>query len=84
MRLDQMTTISVQDVQRNPEEILRRVEEGESLLVMRGEQPVAEFKPVSTSRTQPRPFALCAGQFHVPPSFDQPLPENILREFEGQ
>jgi predicted DNA-binding antitoxin AbrB/MazE fold protein len=36
------------------------------------------------SAGRPRPYGLCAGQFTVPDDFDQPLPENILREFEGR
>ncbi|MDQ1351441.1 MAG: hypothetical protein QG657_1743 [Acidobacteriota bacterium] len=31
-----------------------------------------------------RPFGLCKGEFRVPDDFDAPLPEYILREFEGQ
>ncbi|MDX1964599.1 MAG: hypothetical protein SFX18_15715 [Pirellulales bacterium] len=31
----------------------------------------------------PRPFGLCKGLFEVPDDFDDPLPEDILREFEG-
>ena len=31
-----------------------------------------------------RPFGLCAGEFTVPDDFDQPLPEHILKEFEGK
>jgi hypothetical protein len=30
-----------------------------------------------------RPFGLCAGQFTVPADFDRPLPEGILKAFEG-
>lgn len=30
-----------------------------------------------------RPFALCAGEFIVPSDFNEPLPEDILRDFEG-
>lgn len=30
-----------------------------------------------------RPFALCAGEFTVPPDFNDPLPEEMLRDFEG-
>ena len=30
-----------------------------------------------------RPFGLCQGQFVVPADFDAPLPDEILREFEG-
>ncbi len=30
-----------------------------------------------------RPFGLCAGEFTVPDDFDHPLPEHIIKEFEG-
>ncbi len=78
-----MSTISVQDIQRDLLTFLRRVEAGESFLVVRGEQPLAEVRPVPAPATQPRPFGLCAGQFTVPPDFDRPLPDEILKEFEG-
>ena len=32
--------------------------------------------------TQPRPFGLCKGEFRVPNDFDEPLPEDLLRDFE--
>ena len=31
-----------------------------------------------------RPFGLCAGEFIVPDDFDDPLPEDIIKEFEGK
>jgi hypothetical protein len=31
-----------------------------------------------------RPFGLCKGEFQVPDDFDAPLPEYILKEFEGE
>ncbi len=30
-----------------------------------------------------RPFGLCTGEFTVPDDFNDPLPEDILRDFEG-
>ena len=30
----------------------------------------------------PRPIGLCQGQFIVPDDFDDPLPEDVLRDFE--
>jgi antitoxin (DNA-binding transcriptional repressor) of toxin-antitoxin stability system len=78
-----MSTISVQDIQRDPLAFLQRVEAGESFLVVRDEHPLAEVRPVAVPAIQPRPFGLCAGQFTVPADFDQPLPEEILKEFEG-
>jgi antitoxin (DNA-binding transcriptional repressor) of toxin-antitoxin stability system len=79
-----MTTISIQDIQRDPLGCLRRVEEGETLLVLRDERPVVEIKPVPPAVRTPRPFGLCAGEFTVPDDFDQPLPDDLLQEFEGR
>lgn len=78
-----MSTISVQDIQSNPLAFLRRVEAGEAFVVVKGERPVAEVRPLATGATEPRPFGLCAGQFTVPRDFDRPLPDEILKEFEG-
>ena len=78
-----MSTISVQDIQRDLLAFLRRVEAGESFLVVSGERLLAEVRPVPSPPTQIRPFGLCAGEFTVPPDFDRPLPEEILKEFEG-
>ncbi|MDZ4874183.1 MAG: hypothetical protein CLLPBCKN_003579 [Chroococcidiopsis cubana SAG 39.79] len=38
---------------------------------------------VSEQKKSPRPFALCAGEFTVPPNFNAPLPDEILRDFES-
>jgi antitoxin (DNA-binding transcriptional repressor) of toxin-antitoxin stability system len=78
-----MSTISVQDIQNDPLAFLRRVEAGEAFVVVRGERSLAEVRPLTTPSTEPRPFGLCAGQFTVPADFDRPLPEEILKEFEG-
>jgi antitoxin (DNA-binding transcriptional repressor) of toxin-antitoxin stability system len=78
-----MSTISVQELQRDLAAFLRRVEAGESFLVVSGEHPLAEVRPVPAPSTQPRPFGLCVGRFTVPPDFDRPLPDEILNEFEG-
>ncbi len=78
-----MSTISVQEIQRDPLAFLRRVEAGETFVVVRGERRLAEVRPVATGATQPRPFGLCAGRFTVPADFDRPLPDDILKEFEG-
>ena len=79
---DPMSTISVQDIQRDLLAFLQRVEAGEAFLVVQGERPLAEVRPLATIASQPRPYGLCAGQFTVPADFDQ-LPDDILREFEG-
>jgi antitoxin (DNA-binding transcriptional repressor) of toxin-antitoxin stability system len=79
-----MTTIAIEEIGRDPDGWLRRVEAGESLLVMRGDSPLAEIKPMKAPGRKPRPIGLCAGEFVVPDDFDDLLPENVLRAFEGR
>lgn len=78
-----MSTISVQDIQRDPQAFLQLIKAGESFVVVQGERPLAEVRPLPGSATQPRPFGLCSGRFTVPADFDYPIPDNVLKEFEG-
>jgi antitoxin (DNA-binding transcriptional repressor) of toxin-antitoxin stability system len=80
---DRMSSITVQDIQRDPLAFLRLIEAGEAFVVVRDECALAEVRPLATAAAQPRPFGLCAGRFTVPPDFDRPLPEKILTEFEA-
>jgi antitoxin (DNA-binding transcriptional repressor) of toxin-antitoxin stability system len=79
-----MATVTLRDLQQDPDALLDRVEAGEHLFVARGGRPVAELRPVPAVRPGPRPFGLCAGEFTVPDDFDAPLPEEVLRGFEGR
>lgn len=79
-----MSTVSLQEFQRDPDALLNRVEAGEHLVMVRGGRPVAELRPVPATQRDPRPFGLCAGAFKVPDDFDAPLPEEILQAFEGR
>jgi prevent-host-death family protein len=79
-----VSAVNLNDLQRDPGALLDRVEAGEHLVVVRGGRPVAELRPVPTTKPGPRPFGLCAGAFTVPDDFDAPLPEEISREFGGR
>jgi len=74
--------ISVEDVKRDPASVLDRVLEGETLVITASDQPVAEIRPLEAVR-RPRPFGLAAGAFVVPDDFDDPLPEDVLKAFQG-
>jgi prevent-host-death family protein len=79
-----MSTVSLTELQQNTAGLLARVEAGEHFLVVRGGRPVAELRPIASPLPGPRPFGLAAGAFVVPDDFDAPLPEDVLREFEGR
>ena len=80
-----MVTVSLEEIGQDLSGYLSRVEAGETLLVSKEGRVVAEIKPAigEPGMGQPRPYGLCAGDFTVPGDFDDPLPEEVLRSYEG-
>jgi antitoxin (DNA-binding transcriptional repressor) of toxin-antitoxin stability system len=79
-----MSTVSLQELVHYATRVLDRVAAGEHFVVVRGGHPVAELRPLPSTRPSPRPHGLAGGAFVVPDDFDSPLPESLLREFEGR
>ena len=77
-----MLSVSIDDIQQDLVHYLSQISYDETLLILQAEKPIAEFQLISNSQ-KPRPFGLCEGEFIVPDNFDEPLPESIIREFEG-
>ena len=61
---------------------LDRVARGETIVLCRRNVPVAEIRPLAQRRTEERPVGIDPGLV-VPDSFFEPLPEDLLRAFEG-
>jgi len=76
------TKVNIVEIGRDLTSFLERVRSGELFVIMDAGKPVAEIKPAAESAYSPRPHGLCAGEFQVPDSFFDPLPEEILRSFE--
>jgi prevent-host-death family protein len=79
-----MAQVSVEEIQQDLSAYLQRVEDGETIIIIRAGKPVAEVKPLLSRTETLRPFGLCAGEFTVPDDFDAPLPEDIVKAFEGK
>lgn len=74
--------VSVEDIERDLLAYLQLVENGETLVIVKTGKPVAELRPIFSNVIKLRPFGLCAGEFTVPDDFDDPLPEEIIQDFE--
>ena len=61
----------------------RYLEAGESILLCRHNVPIAEIRPLLKQRKTLRRLGTAKGKVTVPPEFFEPLPEEILRAFEG-
>ncbi len=78
-----MVRISETEIQRDFNGWLSRVQAGETVVILRNNEAVAELIPVPPTKLGRRPIGLSEGKFVVPDDFDAPLPEDVLRDFEG-
>jgi len=80
-----MIKLNVHEAKTHLSRYLKRLEEdGEVIVLCRRNVPIAEIRPIPAKRREPRPIGLWKGQFEVGPEFFEPLPEDILRAFEGE
>ncbi len=79
-----MLSVRLQELLDDPATWLQRVAEGETLVVTTNGTPLATITPAEPASGKPRPIGLAAGEFVVPEGFDDPLPEDVLAQFEGR
>jgi len=63
---------------------LARLRRGETIVLCKRNTPIAEIRPLPQPRTRKRPIGLAAGEFAVPASFFDPLPEELVAAFAGE
>jgi antitoxin (DNA-binding transcriptional repressor) of toxin-antitoxin stability system len=71
---------TLEEVENGAAEFLHCAIDGETVVVYRGDRPVAEIHPLGETETL-RPVGLAAGEFEVPDDFDDPLPDKLLDAF---
>ncbi len=75
-----MTEVNVHEAETQLSNLLHRVAAGEEIVIARSGNPVARLVPVEEPPR--RLMGLDEGLFVVPDDFNEPLPDNILSEFE--
>jgi prevent-host-death family protein len=76
-----MLKVNVFEAKAKLSEYLDRLEKGERVVICRRNHPVAELVPMAAARTEPRPIGGAASGFAVPPSFFEPLPDDVVDTF---
>ena len=56
---------------------------GDRIVLCRRNRPVAEIRPIPGRSNEPRPFGLGQGLADLSGAFFDPLPDDILDDFEG-
>jgi len=65
-------------------EVIAKLKPGDRVVLCRRNRPVAEIRPLPVLSAEPRPVGMGKGLAHMPPSFFEPLPEELLATFEGR
>jgi prevent-host-death family protein len=75
------TVVNIHEAKTHLSRLLERVAAGEEIVIAKAGKPIARLSPVTTSGK--RVLGLDKGRVFIADDFDAPLPEEILREFEG-
>jgi prevent-host-death family protein len=78
-----VSQVNIHDAKTHLSRLIERVERGEEIVIARSGKPVAKLVPFDRDMT-PRPFGTMRGLIQVPDDFDDPLPPELLRLFEGE
>ncbi len=81
-----MVRLNVHEAKTHLSEYLDRLERGEEdvVTICRRNEPIAELRALPRRRKTPRPIFRRDPRFRLRKSFFEPLPEELLRGFEGR
>ena len=79
-----MIKVNIHQAKTHLSRYLARLKAGETLIICKRNIPIAEVRALPQAGQQKRPIGLAKGQFKVPPSFFEPLPDDIIEAFEGK
>lgn len=76
-----MKSVNVHEAKAHLSEYLALVEAGETVVICRRNEPIAELKAIAQPPRKPRPMGLARGEFTVHPSFFEPMTEDELADW---
>jgi len=78
-----MEKINVHDAKTHFSRLLDRAQDGEEFVIAKAGKPVARLGPLRKPAKKRR-LGILNGKFRIPENFNAPLPESLLRAFEGR
>jgi prevent-host-death family protein len=77
-----MIMVNIFEMKAKLSEYLEAVSRGERVLICKRNRPVAELRAIA-AQPAARRLGAAAGAVTIPPSFFEPLPDDLLDAFEG-
>lgn len=75
--------VNIHEAKTHFSKLLKRVARGEEIVIARAGSPVARLAPINPARKKREP-GIWKGLFVVPDNFNDPLPPDIQRYFDGE
>src|SRR5262245_31609936 len=77
-----MKKVNIFEAKARLSECIDAVQRGEQVVIGRRNQPVAELRAITATRTSPRPIG-GAKDLEIPDAFFEPLPDDVVNAFHG-
>jgi prevent-host-death family protein len=75
-------TVNMHEAKTQLSRLVERARLGEEVIIAKAGKPVARIVPIATDREARTPGS-AVGLLKVSPDFHEPLPEDVVSEFEG-
>ena len=77
-----MKQVNIYEAKTQLSKLVDEAAKGEDIIIARAGQPAARLTRVSVQQGQ-RKLGVLDGQFKIPDDFNRPLPEEVVKAFEG-
>ena len=77
------TIVNIHAAKTHFSRLVERAARGEEIVIARAGKPIARLAPLAPTLPRRRP-GLLRGRVKIAADFDAPLPEDVLRTFEGR
>ena len=79
-----MIKLNIHEVKTHLSRYLEKLKKGETIILCKRNEPIAEIRALPSQSTRKRPIGLAKGQLTIPKEFFDPLPEDVIQAFHGQ
>jgi prevent-host-death family protein len=79
-----MKQVNVYEAKTRLSALLDEVSKGESFIIAKSGKPVARLSPIESRKRRKSRIGFMKGRIKLAPDFDAPLPDEVLRLFEGE
>jgi prevent-host-death family protein len=79
-----MKQVNVYEAKTRLSALLDEVSKGASFIIAKSGKPVARLSPIEPRKRRKSRFGFMKGKIKFAPDFDAPLPEDVLKSFEGE